>query len=134
MPEDTVSFFAVRNREGKWYRARGFGGSGDSWVDTFGHARIYHSAASARRVVGFWYKNYPEYGIPEIVRFTATVAEVLDEAARIAEKEATEERRAQNREVNRAKRKISKLKKEQKEAEKKLAEMQKNAPTSRSNR
>jgi hypothetical protein len=44
----TLTLYAVRNREGKWFRAKGYGGYGDTWTPDIGKAKLYSKIARAR--------------------------------------------------------------------------------------
>lgn len=83
-----MTLYAVRNKEGKWFRAKGFGGSGASWVDSLTKAKIYPKIGQARSRVSFFANNYPEYGIPEIVELYVTTSKVLDETKRVKKVQA----------------------------------------------
>lgn len=88
--------YAVRNSSGQWFRAKGFGGYGDSWVDELEKARIYGKIATARACVSYWAGACPEYPAPELVELRVTEAVVLDEAARVAKaKKSKAEREAE---------------------------------------
>jgi hypothetical protein len=63
-----LNFYAVRSKDGKWLRAKGYGGSGKSWVDEMSKAKIYANPGPAKAQITFWAKNYPEYGVPELVQ------------------------------------------------------------------
>jgi len=81
--EVQLNFYAVRNKEGKWFRAKGFGGGGDSWVDNLSKARIYANPGPAKTQITFWAKQYPQYGTPNLVRITTGVLEVIDQEERV---------------------------------------------------
>lgn len=94
--------YAVRNSKGQFFRAKGFSGRGDSWVDDINKAKIYGKIGGARGTVTYFAQN-PEYPIPEIVKLTVTGMEVIDETARVKkvlDKKAKEEqeRKARNAE------------------------------------
>lgn len=91
---DTLNFFAVRNRDGKWLRRKGYGGYGECWVDDLKQARIYNKSGGARGQINWWYKNYPRYGCPDLVIFTASITEVVNEADKIEKKKIKEEKAA----------------------------------------
>lgn len=80
---DTLEVYAVQNREGKWFRRKGYGGSGESWVDRFSAARIYNKIGPARGVVTWFAEAYPEYGIPNLVRLKISEVELIDETDRV---------------------------------------------------
>jgi hypothetical protein len=79
-----LSLFVVRNRDGKFFRRKGYGGRGDSWVSDLATARIYAKVGGARAIVSFFASKYPEFGVPDIVKLTVGATEVLNEAERIA--------------------------------------------------
>lgn len=79
-----LTFFLIRNQEGKFFRAKGFSGHGQSWVEDVRDAKVYQKLGQARSRVTFFANNYPEYGIPEILTITAVNAVVLQETKRVA--------------------------------------------------
>lgn len=98
---DNMKLYLVKNQEGKYFRAKGYGGGGQSWVDEFKDARLYTKISSARSIVTFFTKKYPEYGVPEIHQINIATTTVLDEQKRvekavksIAEKKAQREKKS----------------------------------------
>jgi hypothetical protein len=81
--EVELELFVVRNQEGKWFRRKGYGGYGDNWVDDIKKARIYANIKGARTVVGYYANNWPQFGIPDIIRLDIKSGEALNEAERI---------------------------------------------------
>jgi hypothetical protein len=106
LPEP-CKLYAVRNREGKWFRSKGYGGYGDTWIEDFGRAKLYHKLGQARARVTFFSNRWPEYGLPDIVVFTITGGEVLggevERSARIKERRKKTEAKAAVREQEWAK-------------------------------
>lgn len=84
--EVNLNFYAVRSKDGKWFRSKGLYGSGESWVDDLTHAKIYSKPGPAKSQITFWAKNYPEYGVPDLVRITTGVCEYLDQTDRVKER------------------------------------------------
>ena len=84
METPEIELFVVRNQEGKWFRAKGFNGTGNSWVDDLKHAKIYGKIGQAKSRVTFFAKNYPKYGVPEIVRLKCVEAEIIPQEDRVA--------------------------------------------------
>jgi hypothetical protein len=80
--EINIEFFAVRNKEGKYFRSIGFSGK-SNWVDDIKKAKIYPKIGGARGRVTWFATHYPEYGIPDIIKITASEAVVLNEAERV---------------------------------------------------
>lgn len=121
MKADAFKIYAVRNREGKYFRAKGYGGRGESWVDGVSMARLYVRLSPARGTVSWFAAQCPEYGIPEIVVFTASETGVLDESERVSAKverklakaraqeeyRLSEERKEDERQLERLRRKLA---------------------------
>jgi hypothetical protein len=80
---ESLELYAVKNQSGKYFRAKGYEGSGNSWVNDIDEAKLYTKILSARRQVTFWASKYPQYGIPVIVVLTATVTDILKEDERV---------------------------------------------------
>jgi hypothetical protein len=80
---EDLELYVVRNKEGKYFRSKGYGGYGSNWVDELKKARIYAKIGPARSQVSFWGTNYPQYGIPEIVVLTVAATKVLQEDDRV---------------------------------------------------
>jgi hypothetical protein len=78
-----LNFYAVRSQDGKWFRSKGMNGYGESWVEDITKAKIYLKPGPAKAQITFWSKNYPEFGIPDLVRITTGVCEFLDQTDRV---------------------------------------------------
>jgi len=87
---EELELYAVRNKDGHWFRARGFSGSGESWVKEISGAKIYTKIGQARSRVTFFAKNYPAYGVPSIIRLKVGGMEVIDETERFKKKQIKE--------------------------------------------
>ena len=90
MAPPKLELYAVRNKEGKWFRRKGYGGYGDTWADDFEKARIYNKIGPARGVVTWFAKRYPEYGVPNLVRLIISKAELVDETERVEKRNKKE--------------------------------------------
>ena len=89
-----MSFYAVRSQDGKWLRAkkhhnayRGEFDSNGSWTDNIAEAKIYGKPGPAKSQVTFWGTNYPEYGVPDLVRIVSGKCEFLDQEDRVKKAE-----------------------------------------------
>lgn len=78
-----LTFYVVRNLEGRYFRRKGYGGGGDTWVADIERARVYAKIGSARAVVSFFVSKYPQFGTPEILVMKAQLFEVLNETERV---------------------------------------------------
>jgi hypothetical protein len=81
---EPMVFYLVRNKEGKYFRAKGFGGYGDTWVSDVKSAKVYQKVGQAKSRVTFFAKNYPEYGVPDILMVTASTAVLVGQEERTA--------------------------------------------------
>ena len=113
----SLEFYLVRNKEGKWFRAKGYGGSGDSWVDEVKRARVYGRIGPARAQVNFWATNYPTYGVPEIVKLTVSGFTVMDETERVKKQIAKKKEAEKKAELEDKKRRLEEAKAELEEAQ-----------------
>ena len=103
--EIDIEFFAVRSKDGKYFRSVGFSGR-SNWVDDIKKAKIYPKIGGARGCVTWFAKNYPEYGVPDIIKITANQAVVLNEAERVDRAIKKKEERELKRQKEQAKRKL----------------------------
>lgn len=103
---DTLELYVVRNKQGKYFRSKGYGGYGSNWVDELKKAKIYPKIGPARSQVTFWANNYPDYGTPEIVVLTVTTSRVLNEEERVKKAIIKSKREEINRELYYAREKM----------------------------
>jgi hypothetical protein len=103
--EIDIEFFAVRNKDGKYFRNAGFGGIGN-WNDDIKKAKIYPQIGGARGRVTWFAKYYPEFGVPDIIKITANQAVVINESERVDRAIKKKEERELNRQKEQAKRKL----------------------------
>lgn len=78
----TLTRYAVRNSEGKWFRSKGYGGYGETWTDNANKARLYGSIGQARSRRTFFATRWPEFGAPDIVKFECEPV-VIDDSAQL---------------------------------------------------
>ncbi len=83
---DELELYAVRNREGHWFRAKGYGGYGETWVPELKSAKLYARIGQARGRVTYFAGNFPEHGVPEVVRLVARVVDPIPGEAERATK------------------------------------------------
>lgn len=82
--EILLKLYAIQNKDGKWFKSRGFRNYGrTSWVDTLEEAKIYSKISQARSQVTYWFNNYPEYGIPKLMELQITNSVELNETERV---------------------------------------------------
>jgi glutamate formiminotransferase len=80
---ETLTFYAVRSKDGKYLRTTGLGG-GNHWVDTLEKAKVWTKIGPAKSQVTFWAGNYPEFGVPDIIPLVATAGEPINQDDRVS--------------------------------------------------
>jgi len=78
-----LKFYAVQNSEGKYFRRKGYGGYGETWVDEPHQARIYTKIGQARSIVTFFANHYKNYPVPSLVEIIPGTINVLSETDRV---------------------------------------------------
>ena len=75
-----MKLYVVRNKEGRFFRPIGHGGTGINWQEKLEKAKFYPKMGFAKARASFWYKEYPSYGCPDVLEFDLDVekAVVLD--------------------------------------------------------
>jgi hypothetical protein len=101
----TITRYAVRNSEGKWFRSKGYGGYGDTWTDDSSKARLYGKMGPARSCRTFFVTRWPEFGAPDIVKLECEPV-VIDDSAQLAKAKRKASTKKERREVQRAKDKL----------------------------
>jgi len=114
---DTLVLYAVRNSDGQYFRAKGYGGGGNTWVDDINKAKIYGKTGGARGTITWFANNHPKYPTPDLIKLTVTGIEVMDEKDRVAKAK-------QKKLLEEANRKKAQADREVKDAERKLLEAQ----------
>ena len=104
-----LTLYAIKSKDEKYFRAKGYGGYGKSWVDDINKARLYTTISPAKAQVTFWANNYPEYGIPTIVVIEGKIVSELKQDKRVEKNKETEKRRMENRRKLQAKRLLKKV-------------------------
>jgi nucleosome binding factor SPN SPT16 subunit len=98
-----MKLYAVRNSQGQFFHAIGYGGYGPSWVDTLDAAKFYTKLGTAKGRVTYFYNEAQKskkladmYPACEILEFTiepsqAVVINLAEEVAAKAKKKAEKE-------------------------------------------
>ena len=117
MNEPLLILYAVQNRDGKFFRAKGYGGSGETWVDELKGARIYSRPGPARSQVTFFSSSYPSFGVPKLVELHVTAVVEKDETKRV---QKSQDRKA----IKEEERRVRHAQWEKEQAQRKLNEAQ----------
>lgn len=119
---NTLILYTVRNEKGQYFRAKGYGGGGNTWVDDINKAKIYGRIGGARGTITWFANNYPKYPTPELVKLTVTGFEVLDETKRVEKAKQKKIKEEAERKKREAERRKADAERELQNAERKLAE------------
>jgi hypothetical protein len=120
-----LKMYAVRNKEGKWFRRKGYGGYGSTWTDDLKLARIYGKTGGPRGVISWFANTYPEYGVPDLVIFKMSDMEVVDESERVQKQARRKELAAIKSKQRLEQRKIDELERRKRKTDKELADLKK---------
>lgn len=91
--EEEVCFYAVRSKDGLYFRAKGYNGTGESWVKDITKARIYARIGPAQAMVSFFTNHYSDYEAPDLVKLSIHKIEIIDQNERIKKIRETKKER-----------------------------------------
>lgn len=101
-----LNFYTVRSQDGKWLRAKKHGynsfDTSGSWTENISEAKIYGKPGPAKNQVTFWAKNYPTFGIPDLVLISSGECKFLDQEDRVKKAIITKAKATLARELTRA--------------------------------
>lgn len=109
---EALEFYVVRNKDGKYLRAKGYNGYGDSWVTDLKKAKVYTKRQGATAQVTYWANNFPQYGVPELVPLIATLGEPIPQEERVAKVQKKKEIEKLRRSIRNAERTFDEYKRE----------------------
>ena len=92
-----MNLYAVVNRDGQYFRRKGYGGYGVTWVESLENATLYSNISTARSRVGYFTRNWPEFGVPQIVEYALSEVRRIDETERATKAAETANRREKER-------------------------------------
>src|ERR1700748_180823 len=80
-PEEvSLELYVIQNSIGDYFRSKGYGGGGLSWVKDIKSAKTYTKLSQARSRVTYFNNNNPQkLPAPKIIVLTATVKDILNE-------------------------------------------------------
>jgi predicted Zn-dependent protease len=78
-----LEVYVVQNAQGQFFRAKGYGGSGKTWVDDINQAKLYPNTRGARHAVTFFANAYPKLPAPVLLKLTIGKVEVINESDRL---------------------------------------------------
>lgn len=118
-----LQLYAVRNSDGQFFRAKGYGGGGATWVDDLCRAKIYANIGQARSRVTFFANNYPKYPTPQLIVIKANELEILDETERVEKAKQKKLKEVEQRKINEQEWKIEQAQKDLKDAQDRLKKL-----------
>ncbi len=125
--KEELCLYAIQSQDGKWFRRKGYGGSGESWVENFVQARVFSKIGAARSVLSWWANNYTQYGTPNLVILHIDRVEKVDETDRIAKMKLKKQLAESNHEIRRKQKELEIVQKQLLEAQTKAIRL-KQAP------
>jgi hypothetical protein len=111
--ETPLKFYTLRNRDGQFFRAKGYGGAGNSWVADITKAKFYGRPGPAKAQITFWAKNYPSFGTPVLIELVAGSYKEIPQEERVVES-------VKQKKVAANKKELKRLTRERDEAQAKL--------------
>lgn len=72
--EPVLEFFVVRSSSGQFFRSKGQNYSRSSWVDDIKDAKVYTKIGPAKAQATWWTRNFPDFGVPDVVVLEARIA------------------------------------------------------------
>lgn len=123
MNEPLVILYAIQNEKNQWFRRKGYGGYGDTWVNDFSLARIYQKIGPARGVISFFANNYSDFPVPKLVELQVTHIREIDETERVKKQKQKKELAEANREERNRKERLKNAEKELREAQERVARL-----------
>jgi hypothetical protein len=117
---DELFFYVVRNSDGEFFRAKGYGGYGQTWVSEITKARVYTKIGPARASVSYFANHFPEYPPPMILKMGVGAVEVIDEVARIEKQKIKKQEAKERANARQAKRNLEYAKKQFEESKARL--------------
>ena len=75
----------VRNHEGKYFRAKGYGGRGNTWVEQ-DKARMYTKIGYAKQIVSYFAQHYKDFPLPTVEEYLLVYYQKFDVSKEIKEK------------------------------------------------
>ena len=88
---DTLTFYVIRNSDGKYLRAKGYNGNGECWVE-LKKAKVYIRQGLAQGQITWWANNYPKFPTPELIPLVAVAGEPIDQTVRLAKAKKLKEK------------------------------------------
>lgn len=80
---DALEIYFVRSHDGQYFRAKGYEGSGESWVDDIKSAKMYTKISPCRRCVTYFATKFTDIPAPQIMRVKISGIEVVDDSVHL---------------------------------------------------
>lgn len=120
-----LEVYVVQNEQGQFFRAKGYSGSGKSWVDDINKAKLYPNTRGARQTVTFFANAYPKLAPPKLLKLTISSVEELDETDRLQKAKERKEKAEAERKQREAEYALERAKRRMEEAQREISQLQK---------
>ena len=124
LPEELV-LYVVRNSSGQYFRAKGYGGYGSSWVDSNNKAKIYGKTSGARGVITWFATHHSGFPAPDLIMLKVGKAILIDEKSRVERAKAQKAIKEEQAELRRAKQALEYAQRNKQRAEEDLKKAKK---------
>lgn len=115
-----LELYVVMNSSGSFFRAKGYGGYGDTWVNDISKAKTYGKIGPARSRVTWFSNTYPQYPPPAIIKLKVSSFEIMQENERVQKAKKTKEEKEAKRKTAQAKRELEYAREKFERAQKEL--------------
>ena len=120
-----LTLYAVQNEKGQFFRAKGYGGYGQTWVDDINKAKIYAKIGGARGTITWFANNYSKYPTPKLIKLTVNKFEVVDETERVNKAKEKKQKAEAERQKRNAEWEMQQAKKQLEEAQARVNQLSK---------
>jgi hypothetical protein len=88
---ETLTFYLIKSKDGKYLRSRGMNGGGEHWVTDIKKAKVYTKKGTALSQITWWSNNFPKFGVPDLIPLVATPGEPIAQEDRVKESQRKKE-------------------------------------------
>jgi hypothetical protein len=120
-----LEVYVVQNAQGQFFRAKGYSGSGKTWVNDISQAKLYPNTRGARQSITFFANAYPKLPAPVLLKLTIGKVEVMDESDRLLKAKQRKEKAVAERKRRDAEYALERAKSRMAEAEREIKTLQK---------
>lgn len=101
-----LEMYVVINDKGQFFRAKGYSGGGNTWVDDIKKAKIYGKIGPARSTVTWFANAWPQFPPAKIGVLCINECKIVDESMRVEKAKIKKEKAETQQALARAKREL----------------------------